>query len=65
MRAGPGTNHPFVVAIPAGTTGITVGVCRMPDDKGTKPWCEANWQKYAGWVSSCCVVDERTGAFPQ
>lgn len=65
MRSGPGTNYPLVVSVPAGATGITVGRCRMPDDKGTKPWCEAKWQKYAGWVSSCCVVDVKTGAFPQ
>jgi TIR domain len=65
MRAGPGTKHPLVTAIPAGATGLTVGRCRMPDDGGAKPWCEATWRSFAGWVSSCCVVDEKTGAFPK
>jgi len=65
MRSGPGAKYPLVYALPAGTTGISVGRCRMPDDGGAKPWCEANWRTYSGWVSSCCVVDEKTGAFPQ
>ncbi len=66
MRGGPGTKYPLVASIPAGATGVTIaGRCRMPDDGGTKPWCEAKWQASSGWVSSCCVVDEKTGAFPQ
>jgi TIR domain len=65
MRGGPGTKYPLVYALPAGTTGISIGKCRMPDDGGAKAWCEANWRTYSGWVSSCCVVDEKTGAFPQ
>lgn len=65
MRSGPGTKHPLVTAIPAGATGLTIGLCRMPDDGGAKPWCEATWRSFAGWVSSCCVVDEKTGAFPK
>jgi TIR domain len=65
MRGGPGTKHSLVVSIPAGSTGLGIGRCRMPDDGGAKPWCEATWRSFSGWVSSCCVVDEKTGAFPR
>jgi uncharacterized membrane protein YgcG len=64
MRSGPATKYPIVVAIPAGSTGIALGACRKSDD-GTRPWCAANWRTYAGWISSCCIVDERTGAPPR
>lgn len=64
MRSGPATKYPIVVAIPVGSTGITLGACRKSED-GTRPWCAANWRTYAGWISSCCLVDERTGAPPR
>jgi len=57
MRSGPGTRHPLVVPIPAGTEGITLGTCRAADDNSRFPWCEASWGKFRGWVSSCCLVD--------
>jgi hypothetical protein len=64
MRSGPGTNHPLVTSIPAGATGITLGRCRAPDDRTSRHnWCEARWQNFSGWVSSCCIVDSKTAAF--
>lgn len=62
MRKGPGVRHPLVVSIPAGSTGLSVGRCRAPDDGGQTPWCEVEWRGNAGWASSCCMVDVRTGA---
>jgi hypothetical protein len=64
LRGGPAVKYPLVVAIPAGATGITLGACRASED-GTKPWCAAKWRNYSGWISSCCIVDEKTGALPR
>jgi uncharacterized protein YraI len=63
MRAGPGTNHKLVASIPAGAGDVTVGRCRMPDDGGRTPWCEAEWRGKSGWVSACCMVDIKTGGY--
>lgn len=63
LRHGPAVTYPIVVAIPVGETGITINGCRNSED-GTKPWCAAKWGAYSGWISSCCIVDERTGARP-
>ena len=63
MRRGPGVSYPIVVPIPAGSTGITVNGCRSSLDGTTRSWCAARWRSYAGWVSSCCVVNEN-GALP-
>lgn len=57
LRGGPGTNHGIITAIPAGSTGITIGVCRTPDDGGRLRWCEARWRQFSGWLSTCCIVD--------
>jgi hypothetical protein len=66
MRSGPGTNFPLVVSIPAGSTGLTVGQCRPPQDRrSTHPWCEVMWRGHSGWTSACCIVNERTGALPR
>ncbi len=66
LRDGPGTHHQLVVSIPAGQSEIVLpGECRMPDDGGKKPWCRAKWLHYEGWLSTCCVVDPATGAFPR
>jgi hypothetical protein len=66
MRSGPGTNFPLVASIPAGTTGLLVGQCRPAlDRRSTHPWCEVTWRGRSGWTSSCCVVSERSGAFPR
>ncbi|MFZ5690235.1 MAG: caspase family protein [Pseudomonadota bacterium] len=66
MRSGPGTNFPLVVSIPAGATGLTIGQCRPPQDRrSAHPWCEVNWRGHSGWTSACCIVSERTGAFPR
>jgi hypothetical protein len=64
LRTGPATKYPIVTTIPAGATGITISGCRGSED-GTRPWCAANWRTFGGWISSCCIVDERTGAPPK
>jgi len=64
LRSGPAVRYSLVVAIPAGATGITLGTCRAAED-GTRPWCAAKWRTYSGFISSCCIVDERTGAAPR
>ena len=64
LRSGPAVKYPIVVAIPAGATGITLGDCRKAEDN-TRPWCAAKWRQYSGWISSCCIVDEKTGALPK
>jgi TPM domain/TIR domain len=65
LRSGPSTAYNIVVAIPEGSTGITIGTCRPPEDgKTTWPWCAASWRGYSGWMSSCCIVDETTGLPP-
>ncbi len=64
LRSGPAVKYSLVAAIPAGATGLTLGACRASED-GTKPWCAAKWRNYAGWISSCCIVDEKTGAAPR
>lgn len=66
MRGGPGTNFALVVSIPAGATGLTIGQCRAAQDRrSAHPWCEVTWRGYSGWTSACCIVSERTGAFPR
>jgi uncharacterized protein YraI len=62
VRDGPGVRHNLVVSIPAGSSDVTVGRCRMPDDGGRTAWCEVEWRNKAGWASACCMVDVRTGA---
>jgi hypothetical protein len=64
LRSGPALRYPIVFAIPAGATGIALGPCRPAED-ATKPWCAATWRNYSGFISSCCIVDERTGAPPR
>lgn len=64
LRSGPAVRYSLVAAIPAGATGITLGACRASED-GTRPWCAAQWRHYSGFISSCCIVDEKTGAAPR
>jgi hypothetical protein len=64
LRCGPGVQHPVVVEIPAGATGITLDGCHRPTF-GTRPWCAAKWRTFEGYISSCCIVDEKTGAPPR
>jgi hypothetical protein len=64
LRSGPAVRYSLVVAIPAGATGITLGACRASED-GSRPWCAAKWRTYSGFISSCCIVDERSGAVPR
>jgi TIR domain-containing protein len=64
LRSGPAVRYSLVVAIPAGATGITLGACRASED-GSRPWCAAKWRSYSGFISSCCIVDEKTGAAPR
>jgi hypothetical protein len=64
LRSGPALRYSLVAAIPAGATGITLGACRASED-GSRPWCAARWRTYSGFISSCCIVDEKTGAGPR
>jgi uncharacterized membrane protein YgcG len=65
LRAGPGTAYDIIYPIPEGSTGITISTCRPSEDGKTKrPWCAASWHGYTGWISSCCIIDEATGAPP-
>jgi len=64
LRRGPGLQHRLVVEIPAGSTGITLNGCHR-STFGTRPWCEATWGTFKGFISSCCIVDEKTGAPPR
>ncbi|MBX9775812.1 MAG: TIR domain-containing protein [Xanthobacteraceae bacterium] len=64
LRRGPAVKYPIVVPIPAGAGGIELGACRPAEDN-TKPWCQATWQGMSGWISSCCIVDEKTGQPPR
>ena len=57
MRSGPGQGHSIVVAVPAGSGGVTIDQCRSPDDgKSRYDWCQAKWNGYSGWVSSSGIV---------
>jgi TIR domain len=64
LRSGPAVKYPIVIPIPAGATGIVLGACRAAEDN-SRPWCQATWRGLSGWISSCCVVDEKTGAAPR
>jgi TIR domain len=64
LRSGPAVKYRIVVPIPAGAGGIALGACRVAEDN-TRPWCQATWQGMSGWISSCCIVDEKTGAPPK
>jgi hypothetical protein len=64
LRSGPAVKYPIVIPVPAGATGIVLGVCRAAEDN-TRPWCQATWRGLSGWISSCCIVDEKTGAPPK
>jgi hypothetical protein len=64
LRRGPAVKYPIVVPVPAGAGGIVLGACRPAEDN-TRPWCEATWQGMSGFISSCCIVDEKTGAPPK
>jgi hypothetical protein len=64
LRSGPAVKYPIVIPVPAGATGIVLGVCRSAEDN-TRPWCQATWRGLSGWISSCCIVDEKTGAPPK
>jgi len=66
MRRGPGTNFPLVISIPAGSGGLVIGQCQPPRDRrSTHNWCEVSWRGHSGWTSACCIVSERSGAFPR
>jgi TIR domain len=64
LRSGPAVKYPIVIPIPAGATGIVLGVCRAAEDN-SRPWCQATWRGLSGWISSCCIVEEKTGAAPK
>lgn len=59
MRGGPGIDHPVIVGIPAGATGVRKGTCRPPDDgQSLHDWCEVEWRGFTGWASSCCIIPD-------
>jgi hypothetical protein len=63
MRSGPGQDHSIVVAIPAGSDGVTIGQCRSADDGRSRySWCKARWNGESGWVSSSGLVASTTEA---
>jgi len=64
LRSGPAVKYPVVIAIPAGATGIAIGACFAAEDN-TRPWCAATWRSYSGYISSCCIVDEKSGLPPK
>jgi hypothetical protein len=64
LRRGPAVKYPIVVPVPAGAGGIVLGACRAAEDN-TRPWCEATWQGMSGFISSCCIVNEKTGEPPK
>ena len=64
LRSGPAVKYPVVIAIPASETGIAIGACFAAEDN-TRPWCAATWRGYSGYISSCCIVDEKTGLPPK
>jgi hypothetical protein len=64
LRSGPDTDHAIVATIPAGAEDVEVGQCRRAKG-GKKPWCKASWRGHSGWLSSCCVVNAKTGEHPQ
>lgn len=64
LRSGPAVKYKIVIPIPAGATGIELGACRAAEDN-TRSWCQATWRGLSGWISSCCIVDETTGAPPK
>lgn len=64
LRSGPAVKYPIVIPIPAGATGIVLGGCRAAEDN-SRPWCQATWRGVSGWISSCCIVEEKTGAPPK
>jgi uncharacterized protein YraI len=56
IRSGPGQKHSVIAKIPAGTNGVELGPCRPPDDGQSRyDWCQASWNGYQGWISSCCL----------
>ena len=63
LRSGPAVKYKIVIPVPAGATGIVLGACRDAEDN-TRPWCQATWRGLSGWISTCCIVDEKTGASP-
>jgi SH3-like domain-containing protein len=57
MRDGPGISHSLVIAIPAGSSGVSLGRCQESDDRRTtQPWCRADWHGYSGWISLSGIV---------
>ena len=58
MRTGPGTNYSVITTIPAGSTGVSLGECRDPEDGKSKlQFCRAGWNGYNGWVSISGIAD--------
>jgi len=63
----PNMHSNVVTRIPADATGITLGTCAHYSYRfrlGTQVWCDAKWNIHSGYISNCCIVDEKTGAGP-
>jgi serine protease Do len=63
LRTGPGIQFPIVVTIPPDGSGVATDSCKSIVGYSRK-WCRANWRGYQGWVSSCCLLGEKTGRPP-
>ena len=63
MRAGPGTDHPIVTAIPPDGSGISVGECQVVEGY-RYDWCHVSWHGLSGWVSGGFLLNEQTGQPP-
>jgi heat shock protein HslJ len=56
LRSGPGTNYPYVGAVPFGTTGEIIGVSQdgawwlatAPNQPGSQVWVTADWVEVTG-----------------
>lgn len=63
MRSGPGQGHRVIAQLPVGSTGVLSGECRAADDSRSRyEWCQAEWQGYSGWVSTCCIIRGAAGS---
>ncbi|WP_149141267.1 caspase family protein [Gemmobacter caeruleus] len=53
LRSGPGTRHPVLMRLDAGTGGLRLGSCRAPDSGQSRlDWCQVALRGREGWVWS-------------
>lgn len=60
MREGPGAHYDVMTRIPAGMGGIvSKNKCVRPKDKSSRyPFCQVEWHKFQGWMSSIWLEPE-------